>query len=100
MAATNDVLNGNNFGVALVMTSATFYYVHAGCQIRETEWCKPFNVYQWTGKVQAKLRQKVKDDTNLSRTKTCNLFNIGKFDLENAHHQNCYYRPDIYSYPL
>jgi hypothetical protein len=77
MAAANEVVNGNNFGVALVMTSATFNNVHASRRIREIERCKPFNVYQWTGKVQAKLRRKVEDDTNLSRTKTCNLISIG-----------------------
>ena len=48
MAAGNEVVNGNNFGLALVMTSATFSDVHAGCQIWETERCKPFNVYKVT----------------------------------------------------
>ena len=76
MAAANDVVNGNNFGLAFVITSATFNDVHASCQIRETERCKPFDVYKWNGKIQAKLRGKVEDNTNLSRTKTCNLFSI------------------------
>ena len=73
MAAANDVVNGNNFGVALVMTSAAFDDVHASCLVRETEWCKR---KKWTGKVQAKLGWKVKNDTNLCRTKTCILFSI------------------------
>ena len=76
MAAANDVVNGNNFGVALVMTSAAFDDVHASCLVRETEWCKPFDVWKWTGKVQAKLGWKVENDTNLRRTKTCILFSI------------------------
>ena len=44
MAAANEVVNGNDFGVALVMTSAAFNNVHASCLIRETEWCEPFDV--------------------------------------------------------
>ena len=76
MAATNKVFNQNNFGIVLVMTSATFNDVHASRQIRETEWCKPLNVYKWIRKLQAELWWKVKDDTNLSRTKTCSMFRI------------------------
>ena len=37
MAAANEVFNGNNLRVALVMTSATFNDVHASCRVWETE---------------------------------------------------------------
>ena len=70
VTAGNKVINRNNFGVALVVPSAPFDYMHAGCYIRDAEWCKPFDVYKWTG-VQAKLEGEVKDNTDLCRTKTC-----------------------------
>ena len=50
MAAASEVANGNDFGIALVMTGATFDDIHASCQIRETKVCKPFDVHEWTGK--------------------------------------------------
>ena len=50
MAAASEVANGNDFGIALVMTGAMFDDVHASCQIWETKVCKPFNVHEWTGK--------------------------------------------------
>ena len=68
MAAGNEFVNGNDFGFALVITGAAFDNVHAGCWIWETERCKPFDVYEWTGNVQSELRRKVENDANLSGT--------------------------------
>ena len=51
MAANSEVANGNDFGIALVMTGATFDYMHASCRIWETKVCKLFDVHKWTGKV-------------------------------------------------
>jgi len=45
MAAADDVVNGNNFRVALVLASATFYDVHARCPLWVTERCEPLYVY-------------------------------------------------------
>ena len=67
LAAANEVVNGNNLRVALVMTSATFNDVHASCRVWETERCKPFDIYEWTGNIQVKLWRKVKYHMNLSR---------------------------------
>ena len=67
MAAANEVVNGNNLRVALVMTSATFNDVHASCRVWETERCKLFDIYEWTGNIQAKLWRKVEYHANLSR---------------------------------
>ena len=39
MAATSEVDNGNDFGIALVMMGAMFDDMHASCQIRETKGC-------------------------------------------------------------
>ena len=98
MAAGNEVVNGNNFGLSLVMTSAPFDNVHASCRIGETEWCKPLDVYQWTGNIQAELRGKVEDYTDLSWTETCKLFSKASANLKNTNH-HIHYHPGIFSYP-
>jgi len=68
VTAKNKVMNGYNLCIALVITSATFDNVHLSQWIRAAQRCEPLYICKQMGQL-AKLRGKIKDNSDLSWTK-------------------------------